>query len=377
MNHFLARHLYLVDFTVASLGRRRGRNLGLFAVYVLLVFVLASVSLMTHGLRREAQAILESSPEIVVQRMIAGRNDPVPAGAVAAITGIRGVRAVQGRLWGYYYDAGMRANYTLMVPPDRPVESGAVVIGGGIARLRQLDAGDIVHFMAPDGRIVRFTVSGTLDSASELVSADLVLMNEGDFRAFFGFPADRFTDVVASVRNPREVGTVASKIALALPEARVVTRADMLRTYEALFDWRGGMVAVVLSGAVLAFVILAWDKAAGLSADERREIGVLKAIGWETSDVIAVKFWEGALVSLLAFLAGYVLAYGHVFYFSGALFEPALKGWAILYPRFRLVPEINGQQVATIFFFTVVPYTLATIFPIWRAATIDPDTVMR
>lgn len=377
MRHLLARHLYLVDFTIASLRRRRGRNLGLFAVYVLLVFVLASVSLLTHGLRREAQTVLASSPEIVIQRMVAGRNDPVPAVDVIAVDGIRGVRAVQGRLWGYYYDAGMRANYTLMVPPDHQVAAGTVEIGAAIARLRQLDTGDIVHFMAPDGRIVRFTVAGTLDSRSELVAADLVLLNEGDFRAFFNFPRDRFTDVVASVRNPREVGTVASKIAQALPEARVVTRADMLRTYEALFDWRGGMVAVLLTGAVLAFVILAWDKAAGLSADERREIGVLKAIGWETGDVIAVKFWEGALVSVVAFLVGYVLAYVHVFYFSGVLFEPALKGWATLYPRFRLVPEVDGQQMATIFFFTVVPYTLSTIFPIWRAATIDPDTVMR
>jgi ABC-type lipoprotein release transport system permease subunit len=54
-----------------------------------------------------------------------------------------------------------------------------------------------------------------------------------------------------------------------------------------------------------------------------------------------------------------------------------LKGWAVLYPRFTLTPHIDGLQVATLFFFTVFPYTAAVLVPIWRAATTDPDTVMR
>ena len=55
---------------------------------------------------------------------------------------------------------------------------------------------------------------------------------------------------------------------------------------------------MVLSGALFAFIILAWDKATGLSAEEKREIGILKAVGWETSDILLMKFWEGAAVSL-------------------------------------------------------------------------------
>jgi ABC-type lipoprotein release transport system permease subunit len=72
-----------------------------------------------------------------------------------------------------------------------------------------------------------------------------------------------------------------------------------------------------------------------------------------------------------------ICAYVHVFFSSAALFEPVLKGWAVLYPQFRLVPYINAYQVATLFFLTVVPYTTATIVPTWRAAIVDPDSVMR
>ncbi len=90
-----------------------------------------------------------------------------------------------------------------------------------------------------------------------------------------------------------------------------------------------------------------------------------------------MKLWEGVLISLTAFLAGFVAAYLHVFRFAAPLFESTLKGWSVLYPRFELVPHIDGMQVATLLFFTVFPYAAAVLVPIWHAAITDPDTVMR
>ena len=94
-----------------------------------------------------------------------------------------------------------------------------------------------------------------------------------------------YTDAVLTVRNRREARTVAEKIALALPGSRPILRTEILRTYDAVFNWREGMVFITLGAVLLAFMILAWDKAAGLSAEEKREIGILKAIGWETGDL--------------------------------------------------------------------------------------------
>lgn len=167
-----------------------------------------------------------------------------------------------------------------------------------------------------------------LPHESELVSADLILVSEGDFRSFFEYPAGFYTDLALSVANPQEVHNVAAKLASRLPDSRTILREEVLRTYESIFNWREGIVLVLLSGAILAFVIFALEKASGLSADEKREIGILKAIGWETSDVLGMKFWEGALISLTAFLLGYAAAYVHVFRFSSLLFEPVLKGWS-------------------------------------------------
>jgi ABC-type lipoprotein release transport system permease subunit len=374
---WLQRQKYLIDFTLSSLLRRRAKNAGLLLVYTLIVFVLASVMLFTHALRHEAVHVLAEAPEIVLQRMVAGRHDLVPAAHLDRIGEVRGVQKKAGRLWGYFYDPAVKANYTLMVPPTDAPASGEAVIGAGIARARGLSVGDFVTWRGSDGQPHTLRIVRLLDSDSELVSSDLVLVSEDFFRGFFGVPPGQFTDLALSVRNPREVRKVAEKLTLLLPDARPILREEILRTYDAIFAWRQGVVYVLLVGAVLAFVVFAWDKASGLSAEERREIGILKAVGWETGDVIRMKFWEGALVSLTAFLLGYVAAYVHVFFANAALFEPVLKGWAVLYPHFQLTPTIDGLQLATLFFFTVFPYTVATIVPIWRAAITDPDTVMR
>jgi cell division protein FtsX len=374
---WLRRQRYLIEFTLAALARRPGKPLALLAVYTLIVFLLASVMLFAQSLRREAALVLAESPEVILQRLEMGRHALIPADYLERIGRIRGVSRMYGRLWGYFYDPAVRANYTLMVPRDREIAAGEAVIGAGIARERGLGVGDWLGLRSAAGEPFALRVAGLLDAPTELVSADLMLLAAEDFRRFFGIAEDRFTDIALQVRNPREVRKVAEKLTRALPDARPILREEVLRTYDAVFGWRQGVVFVLLSGAVLAFVIFAWDRASGLSAEERREIGILKAVGWETGDVIRMKLWEGAILSAGAFLIGYLLAYVHVFHLSAGLFEPVLKGWAVLYPDFRPAPFVDGLQVATLFCFTVFPYTAATIVPIWRAAITDPDTVMR
>jgi ABC-type lipoprotein release transport system permease subunit len=374
---WLERQRSLIDYSLASMLRRKAKTVGLLTVYAAVVFLLASVMLFTDALRREAATVLRNSPEVVVQRMVAGRHDLLPVTSLAKLQAIRGAREVSGRLWGYHFDPTVAANYTVMVPPADPPAPGSIRIGAGIAAARGAGVGDVLALRGADGSLFSFTIAGVLPSASQLVSADLMLVGEADYRRFFALPEGVYTDAVMTVRNPRETRTVAQKVVAALPDARPILRDEILRTYDSVFTWREGIMLLTLVGAVLAFAILAWDKASGLSAEERREIGILKAVGWETGDVLTMKLWEGGLVSLSAFVIGYLAAYGHVFHLGSPLFAPVLKGWAVLYPRFELVPQVDGLHLATLLLFTVLPYTAATLVPVWRAAVTDPDAVMR
>ena len=377
MRTWIERHRNILDFTLSSLVRRKRKNAVLVLVYTLVVFLFASVMLFTYALREEASILLKEAPEIVVQRLVAGRQELVPVSYMERINAISGVRAIKARLWGYYYDPIAGANYTVMVDEDPDIVPGRVAIGEGVSKTRLAFPGDTLEFRTFQGETIELEIKKTLSSESGLVSSDLILMSGDDFRKVFGIPEEYATDLTLQVRNQKELATIAAKVAEILPDTRQILKEELLRTYDAIFSWRGGILLTIFFGALLAFIIFSWDKASGLSMEEKREIGILKAIGWETSDIIGMKFWEGLVVSLSSFLMGLLLAYVHVFFTPVMLFEPVLKGWSVLYPAFPITPFINGAQVAALFFLTVLPYTVATIIPSWRAAIVDPDSVMR
>lgn len=376
----------ILDFTISSLMRRKGRNIALIVVYTFVVFILASVIFFTEALRREATIILRDAPEIVVQRVIAGRHDLIPLRYIDKIKAIPGVRSVKGRLWGYYFDPLSGSNYTLIVvDPEsllpgvnlREIREGSIIIGSGISRSRIVHEGDTMPFRSFDGIPLYLKVKDVLSSESAIVAADVILISEKDYKKLSGIPSGYCIDLVISVANTKEIPTIARKITEILPDTRPIVRDEILRTYDSVLNWRSGIILMIFWGALAAFIIFAWDRATGLSAEEKREIGILKAIGWETSDVIMMKFWEGIVISLTSFLTGMILAYLHVFFTSYSLFKPVLLGWSVLYPEFRLTPFIDTYQIATLLFLVVIPYTVATIVPSWRAATVDPDSVMK
>jgi ABC-type lipoprotein release transport system permease subunit len=382
------RHLKLIEYALGALGRRFWKNLSLVFVYTLTIATIASVLLFSRGLREEAARLLAGAPELLVQRLSAGRHDAIPETYLRQIAALPGVAAVRPRSWGYVYDPLTKGNYTLMaaetadgtlagVTGRLPRAAGEAALGAGVAAARKITAGDDLILIDSRGTGRSFTVTGVFTTASALLTNDLVLLESGDLRDFFGLPDGLATDLAVTVRNPREVNTLAAKIKARLPDTRPITRADILRTYEAVFDWRSGMLLAALAPALAAFAILAWDRASGLSAEEKREIGVLKAVGWGTGDILMLKFWEGLIVSGLSLALGVILAEIHLLLFDGALLSRMLKGWSVLYPSFRLTPVPDADTILALALFTIGPYLAATVVPAWKSAVTDPDTVLR
>lgn len=384
----MEKHKKILEYAISSILRRKYKNLAIIIVFSFMITILASILFLTHSLKMESLNLLLGSPQLIVQRVSGGRHDLIPINYIKRIQGIYGAGKITPRYWGYYYDSATDGNYTLMgvdkdmqglrlLNGEMPSKNGECAIGKGVSSARFTGIGEKVYLIDSKEKVLAFNVVGVFTSISNILTNDLILLTKEDILGFFGMPSDKATDIVVEVYNEFETPFVASKIKEILPDTRPIMKSEIIRTYDALFSWRSGIALIMFLGALISFLILAWDKATGLSADEKQDIGILKAIGWETSDILELKFWEGLAISLTSFLTGLILAYVHVFFLGAWLFAPVLKGWSVIFPSFRFFPYINLYQVFAVLFLTVIPYVASTIIPSWKTAITDPDTVMR
>jgi ABC-type lipoprotein release transport system permease subunit len=394
MNPALEKQINLLDYALSSLRRRMGKNLGVLLVFAGVIFLIASFQFLSASLTATADSLLTEVPEIVVQKMSAGRQESVPLAYLERLDKLYGIRAKVERIWGYYFDETSGANYTVLaVDPGRMPRGGQlsqaiagrlpapgrdeVVLGRGVADNLKLGTRRNFSLFRPDLSLQPLTVVGTFAPATELMTSDLIFTSPDTARQLFAIPAGFATDLCVYVANPGEIATIAKKIAALLPDTRVLTRPQIRQTYQVVFGWRSGFASICLLAALAAFAILAWDKASGLSAEEKREIAILKVLGWQTGDILVLRFWESLTVAGLAFLLGCSAAYLHVFYLDGTLFRPILLGWSVIQPGLHLLPTVNGRDLLLIFTLSVVPYLAATVIPAWRAAIVPPDAAVR
>ena len=391
----MKRHLALIRFALGSSRRRAGRTVALGGALALVTFAFSAVLLLTEALRREFHLGAEVLPDLTVQRLVAGRPALISEQWVPRIAALAGITSVAARVWGYYFVPALAGNFTVVgvdaSPERQPVDApavvgrgrflnpdvaGEVVMGEALAGFLGLDVGDAITL--PVGKVgKRLQIVGLFRSSVALWTADVILMSATDAREFLQVPAGLATDLAVHLSTPDEAVVAARKIADLMPDARILDRQLMNRAYDLTFDTRGGILGAMLMPALVAFLVLAWDRLTGVGPGERREIGALKAMGWQTGDVLLARLWENAVIALHGALAGIVGAYVFVFHAQAPGLAKVLFGWSSLYPAFRPAPAVTAGQVLVLVCLVMLPFVAASLVPAWRASTRDPLALLR
>lgn len=389
--------LYTADFAIRGLLRRKVKNGSIALLFALITFLFSGIDFMSGALYQAAMTALDYQPAIIVQMVKAGRQVPISLDRIQDFIKIFGVSEVRGRVWGYYFDSYTGANYTIVgaredlaadlagiAPTDSSkgsrfpkLKSGEAIAGQGVLAARDLKVGDDLYFKDSDGKPVTFTVRGSFSSPVSLWTYDVIVVPEEDALKLFGMEKGTAWDIAVDVPNELEVAKVGEKIIAMIPGARVLAASQLKRTYGSSYGFKSGVVLASSVTCLLAFLILAYDRVAGLSSEEQKELAVLKAVGWKTGDIIRMNMFKGLALALTGFLAGIVLSYYHVFYAGAPLLRTVFSGWSVMFPTYPLAPYLDVSKVFGLGFLLVVPFVAVGIVPIWRSAIRDPEEIFR
>jgi ABC-type lipoprotein release transport system permease subunit len=386
-------NIYLVEYAINSLLRQKYKTIFVTAILTTLVFLLTSVFFITNSIKYELQSTVEALPEIVVQKIKAGRHYDLDSESVDDILEITGVNSAVARVWGYYYFANAGVNFTVVgidefeeqyksslsqIAKTFDFTADTMFVGEGVKRsMNESHYKEYFNFIKPDGTLKKMDISGVFDGDTQLESNDMIVVSKANARDIFDMSQAQATDIVVKVANVDEIQTVASKIKLMYPDSRVITKDDLKISYQNIFDYKSGLFLALFVVSLFTFFIIIYDKASGLSSEEKREIGILKAIGWRVDDVLKEKFYEGFIISFFAYLLGVFLSLGFVYILKAPLLQNIFTGYSELKTSFDLPFVFDIQTLALIFFLSVPIYIAATIIPSWRSATLEADEVMR
>ncbi|NPA59364.1 MAG: FtsX-like permease family protein [Epsilonproteobacteria bacterium] len=387
-------NFYLIEYAINALLRQKYKNFFITTILTLLIFLLTSIFFITNSIKYELNSTVDALPEIVVQKIKAGRHYDIDVDAVDEILNITGVNDAITRVWGYYYFVNAGVNFSIVgidefekqyksslskiVDASLLNTPSKMVVGEGVKRVMDENYyKEYFNFIRPNGTLKRVDIAGSFDGDTELESNDMIVMSKDDVRDIFEIDDDKATDIVVKVSNPKEIATIASKIKLLYPDTRIITKDDLKISYQNIFDYKGGVFLALFIISLFTFFIIVYDKASGLSSEEKREIGILKAIGWRVDDVLKEKFYEGFIISFVSYMLGVILAMYFVYILQAPLLQNIFTGYSQLKTDFELPFVFDIQTLFLVFFLSVPIYIAATIIPSWRTATLDADEVIR
>jgi len=357
---------------------------------VILVALLASTLFLSNAIKREYSILVDSAPDIVVTNQKAMRDVVFNESAIDEILSINGVSHVVGRVSGHYRFnkadtvfkvVGIDEFETYSDPlykflnEEHSLKDDAMMISSSVKKI--LDENyyhNYFNFIKDDGTLQKVNISKVFQTDE---NSKLIVISKPLFRDIFGFKNGEITDIAVSVKNKDEIKFIANKIQNKFVNAKVVLKEDRKLFYEKIYNLRSGFFLMIFIVTLVTFFMIIYDKVTGLNSEQKREIGVLKAIGWRVEDILKAKFYEGIVVSFTAYLVGIILANIYVFIFKAPYLKKIFLNNYNLIENYKIHFYIDYEVLVVLFFLSVPIYIIATIIPSWRVATIDADEVMR
>jgi ABC-type antimicrobial peptide transport system permease subunit len=393
-----------VSYALGNVLKYRTRSAAIVTALILATFLLGSAEFIREGVMTDLAASADEGPDIIVQRILGGRQTTVPLGWRENLSAIQGVRLATPRVWGYI-DVGGGGLLTIMgvnasefgtiigTTGTEVVEEGRflnttdryrMVVGQGILDIMRaslagvsVGVGSTLSLIAANGSLIEFEIIGVFASSTKIYSYDMIVTDLYSARQVLGLEASSFTDYALWVEYGENLNSIAFRIDTQIAESRVLTRDAIADAMLVAYGDRGGVVALLWAILLITVILLAFTVSASGSDEARREVGLLKALGYDTVDVLEIRMFESLTLGILGASLGVSFAIVFDYILGAPVLSEYLLGWSLLLLNGGLPLAISGPTIFTLYVVSIVPILVATVVPAWRSAITEPDVVLR
>jgi ABC-type lipoprotein release transport system permease subunit len=389
----------LVNYSLSCIKRYRIRTFVILLCLISATALMSSMLFIKDGISRDGQISLKYAPDITVQAIQNGRQTFINTSYIPLIQPTLGVETVVDRIWGY---GNIGNTLVVIVGIDTknpqidldsayPMESGTfletgsngtVVIGKAVAELLGAKVGNTLSLISESNQPHEFKIAGIFSAESAIYNSDTILMTKNDARLFFDVPEGKATDLLVYTEkiDPQFYRTQVNFIAREtseLPNVRVLTKDIIANAQEVTYGSKSGYFSIMWVLVLIAVAIVAFNQTVVVGHESKFEVGLLKALGFSTSDIIQVRLIEGIVLGFLAGSIGLLVGITFDFVLNAPILKDFILGWATLYPGFQVPVLISTETVFLAYVISIVPLLFAIVIPSWVNATVDPDISMR
>jgi lipoprotein-releasing system permease protein len=274
---------------------------------------------------------------------------------------------------------------------DNFEEGGGVAVGRRLAESLSVQAGDTVTLITPRGaatpfgtapRIKGYPVAAVFEIGMSEFDATFVYMPLKEAQAYFNREGDVtvievFLDDADKVDEARQAIEMAAERPILMTDWR-----QRNRTFFAALEVERNVMFLILMLIVLVAALNIISGLIMLVKDKSSDIAILRTMGATRGAVMRVFLITGASIGILGTLAGFGLGLllatnvESIRQLISSLTSTNLFP-AELYFLSRLPADVDATEVATVTAFAIVLSLVATLYPSWRAARLDPVQALR
>jgi lipoprotein-releasing system permease protein len=374
------------------------------------VATLIIVMSVMNGFKVELlKSILGLSGHVTIQSQIGNLSDfDRVAGRIKAIPGVvRVTPIVDGQVLASLNNAnagvvvrGIRQTDLAKTPVAEKLRTGSlayfdrddvVIVGSGLAAKLGVQVGGDITLISPKGEVTPFGttlrtktyhVISTFRIGNTLYDSNYIFMPLPEAQLYFN-TGDAVSGIEVTLTDAdADIAMLPALTKAAGPQARAIPWQDINSAFFEAIEVEKNVMFLILSLIILVAALNIVSGLIMLVKDKSPDIAILRTMGATRGAVMRVFFIAGASIGVAGTLIGFAVGVLFCAYIENIRqFLSKLTGTPLFDPTIyflsRMPAELAPGQVAAVVVMALALTFLATLYPSWRAARLDPVEALR